>query len=69
MKITFEEISVNCGGQIYLDEFYNTAQITSPLYPNIPPAHIECTWIIVAPSGERLSVNLEDISFNRGGIE
>lgn len=62
MKIAFEEKSINCGKQIYLNNEYNITQITSPSYPNIPPAHIECIWSIVAPSDERIIVNIEDIT-------
>ncbi|XP_022177373.1 cubilin-like [Myzus persicae] len=61
VKIAFEEKSVNCGGQIYLNDVYNITQITSPSYPNIPPAHTECIWTVVAPAGEQISVTIEDL--------
>jgi len=64
IKIAFEEKSINCGGQIYLNDAYSLTQITSPLYPNIPPAHIECIWTIVAPSAKRISVIIEDLDFS-----
>lgn len=64
VKIAFEEKSINCGGQITLNDIYNITQITSPSYPNIPPAHIECIWTVMAPSGERISVNIEDIDLS-----
>lgn len=67
MKIAFEEKSINCGGQIYLSDVNNITQITSPLYPNIPPAHTECIWTVVAPAGERLFVNIEDIDLKNAG--
>jgi len=34
----------------------NSTQIMSPRYPNVPPPHTECEWIIMAPAGERLHV-------------
>lgn len=64
VKIAFEEKSINCGGQIYLNNVYNITQIASPSYPNIPPSHVECIWTVVAPLGERLTVNILD--FNVG---
>lgn len=64
IKISYEEKSTNCGGQIHLNDINNFNQITSPSYPNIPPAHIECVWTVVAPSGERLSVNLVDLDLS-----
>ncbi|XP_029345465.1 cubilin isoform X2 [Acyrthosiphon pisum] len=64
IKIAFEEISINCGGQIYLNDAYSTTQITSPSYPNIPPAHIECIWTVAAPPTERISVIIEDIDLS-----
>jgi len=61
IKISFEEKSFNCGGQIYLIDVNNFTEITSPSYPNIPSPHIECIWTVVAPAGERLFVNIEDL--------
>lgn len=61
IKIAFEEKSVNCGGEIHLNNLNNITQITSPSYPNIPPSHTECLWTVMAPPGERLFVNIEDI--------
>lgn len=66
IKIAFEEKSVNCGGEIYLNKLKNITQITSPLYPNIPTPHIECIWTVVAPAGERLLVNIEDMDLKTG---
>lgn len=57
----YEEKSANCGGQIFLNDIYNITQITSPSYPNIPPAHTECIWTVVAPAGEQIAVTIEDI--------
>ncbi|XP_029345463.1 cubilin isoform X3 [Acyrthosiphon pisum] len=64
IKIAFEEKSTNCGGQIFLNDAYDITQITSPSYPNIPPAHIECIWTVVAPSATRISVTIEDLDLS-----
>lgn len=61
MKVAFEEKSINCGGEIHLNNVYNFTQITSPSYPSIPPAHIECLWIIAVPVGERILINIDDL--------
>ncbi|XP_050435751.1 cubilin [Adelges cooleyi] len=61
ITISYQEHSLNCGSQISLTDAGNITQITSPMYPNIPPAHTECTWIVVAPTGERISATVEDI--------
>ncbi|KAF0762933.1 cubilin, partial [Aphis craccivora] len=65
VKIAFEEKSINCGGQIYLNDMYNITEITSPSYPNIPPAHTECIWTVVAPAGEQISATIEDLDMDR----
>jgi len=62
IKIAFEEKSVNCGGEIYLNGLNNFTEITSPLYPNIPPPYTQCIWTVVAPAGKRLFVNIEDMN-------
>ncbi|CAI6368736.1 unnamed protein product [Macrosiphum euphorbiae] len=64
VKIAFEEKSINCGGEISLNDAYSITQITSPSYPNIPPAHIECIWTVVAPSATRISVTIEDLDLS-----
>lgn len=60
---------MNCGGQINLNDGFNITQITSPSYPNIPPAHIECIWTVTVPAGERITVNMEDSDFSAGSIQ
>jgi len=44
---------------------YNITEITSPSYPNIPPAHTECIWTVVAPAGEQISATIEDLDMDR----
>jgi cubilin len=45
---------VACGGRILLSAGDSSTVIMSPRYPNVPPPHTECEWIIMAPAGERL---------------
>lgn len=59
-KLQYREISTLCGGQIVLSNDYNSTNISSPNYPNIPNPNTECTWIILAPTGEKISVDFID---------
>ncbi|XP_066255144.1 cubilin [Euwallacea similis] len=58
--IKYEEVSVNCNRNIQLNSDESYTEITSPNYPNIPQAHIECIWIIRAPRGESLRIDFEE---------
>ncbi|GFG35967.1 hypothetical protein Cfor_02931, partial [Coptotermes formosanus] len=53
-KLVYREVSVACGGRILLSAGDSSTVIMSPRYPNVPPPHTECEWIIMAPAGERL---------------
>jgi cubilin len=58
---------VACGGRTLLSADNNLTVIMSPHYPNIPPPHTECEWIIMAPAGERLHLEFVerfDISYS-----
>ncbi|XP_060536860.1 cubilin [Cylas formicarius] len=59
-KLKYQEIGVECGGQIILSAFDNFTEISSPNYPNIPTPHTECIWIIRAPAGEILRIDFEE---------
>ncbi|XP_066158935.1 cubilin [Euwallacea fornicatus] len=59
-SIKYEEVSVNCNRNIQLDSTESYTVITSPNYPNVPHAHIECIWIIRAPRGESLRIDFEE---------
>lgn len=54
--LKFEQIEHECGGSHTLDHSTDSITISSPRYPNIPSAHIECVWRITAPNGELLKV-------------
>ncbi|XP_033326417.2 cubilin [Megalopta genalis] len=58
LKISYREVSLNCGGEYILKG--KTLNISTPNYPNIPPPYSECTWTIMAPSRERLSIHFVD---------
>lgn len=59
-KLVYREVSLACGGRVVLSEGNNSTLIMSPRYPNVPPPHTECEWIIMAPAGERLHVEFVD---------
>ena len=53
----YEELSLGCGGHIYLrDSVASNGEvpITSPNFPATPPGHSECIWIIMAPPGQEV---------------
>lgn len=54
--LKFQQIEHDCGGSIQLEYSTNSTIITSPNYPNIPSAHIECIWRVTAPNGELLKI-------------
>ncbi|XP_069688891.1 cubilin [Periplaneta americana] len=55
-KLLYREVSVACGGRVQLTPEDNSTIISSPNYPNAPPPHTECEWIVMAPAGERLHI-------------
>lgn len=59
-KLRYYEVQHDCGGQIRLTSRNNSIIITTPNYPNIPPSHIDCTWTVLAPIGERIRVDFID---------
>lgn len=56
-RLTYKEVGFECGSSMTLSKFYNSTEISSPRYPNIPPAHTECLWKFMAPNGERLQMD------------
>lgn len=56
-KLRYYELQHDCGGQITLRKSYSSSTISSPNYPNIPPPHIDCTWTVLAPIGERIRID------------
>jgi len=51
---------MSCGGEFILTSKQNKWEISTPNYPNIPPAFAECTWTATAPAGEKLSIHFLD---------
>lgn len=56
-KLRYYEVQHECGGQIRLTTFNTNTTISSPNYPSIPPAHIQCIWTIIGPAGEQLKID------------
>lgn len=55
--LKYRQVEYDCGGSFTLDYVNNSTIITSPNYPNIPSAHIECVWRVTAPNGELLKID------------
>ncbi|KAL0113327.1 hypothetical protein PUN28_012468 [Cardiocondyla obscurior] len=56
-KLSYREVSMNCGGEFILTSKQNKWEISSPNYPNIPPTYAECVWKATAIAGEKLSIH------------
>uniref|UniRef100_T1HII4 CUB domain-containing protein n=1 Tax=Rhodnius prolixus TaxID=13249 RepID=T1HII4_RHOPR len=68
-ELEYEAHSISCGGNIVLSKNIQSAIIHSPNYPNVPPAHIQCIWTIIAPAGETIHFNILgrfDITYSVG---
>ena len=37
------------------------AEIKSPGYPEAPPARTECVWTVIAPPGERIHMDIDNL--------
>ena len=67
-KLRYYEVQHDCGGQHRLSFDNNSVIINSPNFPKIPPAHIDCTWTIIAPAGKRMRIDFIerfDLTFDR----
>ena len=53
----YRETTFGCGGRILLSANQPDFDISSPNYPNVPPPHAECVWVIVAPAGKRIQID------------
>ena len=65
----YRETTFGCGGQILLSADQADFDFSSPNYPNVPPPHAECVWVITAPPGKRVQIDfLErfDVKPSRG---
>lgn len=58
--IKYQAKTIDCIQTIVLTDLTNTTIVESPNYPNVPNAHIECRWTIVAPYGEILKIDFVD---------
>lgn len=56
-EISYRQVEHECGGTFTITSDKNETIITTPNYPNIPHAYIECVWRILAPNGELLKVS------------
>lgn len=59
-KLRYSEVRDECGGEVKLTEKMPYSIISTPNYPNIPHPHSECTWTVMAPSGERIKIDFID---------
>lgn len=56
----FEEVSLSCGNRVILTEDMNDVIVESPNYPSPSPINVECEWVILAPSGHSLQMDITD---------
>ena len=56
-KLRYYEVQEKCGGQLRLLTRNSSTIISSPNHPNIPPPHVDCTWTIFGPVGERIRID------------
>ncbi|XP_060651506.1 cubilin homolog [Drosophila nasuta] len=62
--LTYREYN-DCQSEIRLTHLSPSYVLSTPKYPDYPPAYSDCTWLIVAPLGETVSatfVNTFDLS-------
>lgn len=63
--LTFREFS-ECDGEIQLTQLAPSYEIKSPGYPYLPHPHADCSWMVIAPVGETISVDFGDpVELNR----
>ncbi|KAJ8670094.1 hypothetical protein QAD02_001353 [Eretmocerus hayati] len=61
LKISFRELSHDCGGRFTLSAKDNPQEeLSSPNYPNIPSPHTECIWTFMSTDEHRLSIHFMD---------
>ncbi|XP_012136673.2 cubilin [Megachile rotundata] len=56
-KLSYREVSMNCGGEFILTNKQKSWEIRTPNYPNIPPPYSECVWTAIAPNRERITIH------------
>ena len=60
-KLGFRQLTNGCGGTVLLTSSSPEATIQSPNYPNSPPSQTECIWTVLAPAGERIHMDIDNI--------
>ncbi|XP_014245719.1 cubilin-like isoform X2 [Cimex lectularius] len=63
MELSYKTVSHRCGNENILltgDNDVSAVTISSPNYPNVPPAHIECKWIVFTDRGKSISFHLTE---------
>lgn len=59
--LQYQQVEHDCGGFITLTPQMNSTIIATPHYPNIPDAHIECIWRIIALNGNLMQIDVVDL--------
>ena len=60
-QLKYSELTNGCGGRILLTSLAPQAHISSPGYPEAPPQHTECVWTVIAPHGEVIHMDVENL--------
>ena len=56
-SLSFSEVSITCGGELYLDLATTSGTFTSPNYPDSYPHNVDCVWVITAPANLRIQLD------------
>ncbi|GBN68391.1 Cubilin [Araneus ventricosus] len=59
-EMHYSEVSMGCGGHLYLTPDDPYVEITSPNYPSPPVHDVECEWIISSPAGTRMRMDFDE---------
>ncbi|XP_043205584.1 cubilin-like [Amphibalanus amphitrite] len=59
LRLTYRS-AATCGGQLVLSDQQPALTISTPNYPNIPPAYSACRWSAVAPASRAVQVDFID---------
>ncbi|KAF8777573.1 Cubilin like protein [Argiope bruennichi] len=59
-EMHYTELSVGCGGYLFLTEDRPNVEITSPNYPNPPVHDTECEWVVTSPAGTRMRMDFDN---------
>ena len=59
LQLSYRSVS-SCGAQLLLTSEQPELTISTPNYPNIPPAFSACQWTAVAPATKAIKVDFVD---------